>query len=76
MDIRYHEKRGEYLAAGVREYWIIGRFARTLTACRSDSPDVVIPHDGTYQTRLLPGFDLPLARLLAVADRWRASKES
>jgi Uma2 family endonuclease len=70
------EKRAEYLAAGVREYWIIDRFARTLTACRSDSPDVVIPHDGTYQTRLLPGFDLPLARLLAVADRWRASKES
>ncbi|MGB2608899.1 MAG: Uma2 family endonuclease, partial [Isosphaeraceae bacterium] len=72
----YHEKRAEYLAAGVREYWIIDRFARTLTACRNDRPDVQIPHDGTYQTRLLPGFDLPLARLLAVADRWRASKES
>jgi len=72
----YHEKRAEYLAAGVREYWIIDRFARTLTACRSDRPDVEIPHDGTYQTPLLPGFDLPLARLLAVADRWKASKES
>ncbi len=72
----YHEKRAEYLAAGVREYLIIDRFARTLTACRSDRPDVEIPHDGTYQTPLLPGFDLPLARLLAVADRWRASKES
>ncbi len=72
----YHEKRAEYLAAGVREYWIIDRFARTLTACRSGSPDVEIPHDGTYQTPLLPGFELPLARLLAVADRWRASKQS
>jgi Uma2 family endonuclease len=71
----YYEKRAEYLAAGIREYWIIDRFARTLTVCRSDGPDVVIPHDGTYQTPLLPGFELPLARLLAVADRWRASKE-
>ena len=72
----YHEKRAEYLAAGVREYWIIDRFARTLTACRSDSPEVVVPQDRVYQTPLLPGFDLPLARLLAVADRWTASKES
>jgi len=70
----YHEKRAEYLAAGVREYWIIDRFARTLTACRNDRPDVEIPHDGTYQTPLPPGFDLPLARLLAVAGRWRARK--
>ncbi len=72
----YHEKRTEYLAAGVREYWIIDRFARTLTACRGDSANVVVPHDGTYQTPLFPGFELPLARLLAVADSWRASKES
>jgi Putative restriction endonuclease len=70
-----HEKRTDYLAAGVREYWIIDRFPRTLTACRGDSADVVVPHDGTYQTPLLPGFELPLARLLAVADSWRASKE-
>jgi len=70
----YAEKRAEYLASGVQEYWIIDRFDRTMTACRCDGPDVVIPHDGTYRTPLLPGFELPLARLLAVADRWRASK--
>jgi len=72
----YQEKRAEYLAAGVREYWIIDRFARTLTACRRDSPDVVVTQDGLYQTPLLPGFQLPLVRLLAVSDRWKLSKES
>ena len=72
----YQVKRAEYLALGIREYWIIDRFARTLTVCRSDGPDVVVPHDGTYRTPLLPGFELPLATLLAVADRWKASKES
>jgi len=55
--------------------WIIDRFDRTMTACRCDGPDVVIPHDGIYRTPLLPGFELPLARLLEVADRWQASKE-
>ena len=39
----YREKRAEYLAAGVREYWIIDRFRRTQTICRADSADVVIP---------------------------------
>jgi hypothetical protein len=24
-----------------------------------------------YQTPLLPGFELPLARLLTLADRWK-----
>jgi len=72
----YIEKREEYLASGILEYWIIDRFGRTMTACRSDGPDVIVAHDGTYRTPLLPGFELPLARLLEVADRWRASKES
>jgi hypothetical protein len=31
---------------------------------------VVIPEKQVYGTPLLPGFELPLARLLAVADRW------
>jgi len=48
------EKRAEYLAVGVREYWIIDRFAQTLTACRCEGPDVVVPHDRTYRTPLLP----------------------
>ena len=71
----YVEKRQEYLASGIREYWIIDRFGREMTACRSDGPDVIVPHDGSYRTPLLPGFELAVARLLEVADRWRASKE-
>jgi Uma2 family endonuclease len=70
----YREKRAEYLAAAVREYWIIDRFTRTLTICRAGCADVVVPEGESYQTPLLPGFELPLALLLAVADRWRASK--
>ena len=33
------------------------------------------PQNGRYQTPLLPGFELPLAALLTVADRWRVSKQ-
>ncbi len=71
----YVEKREEYLASGVREYWIIDRFGRSMTACRLGGPDVIVAHDEIYRTPLLPGFELPVARLLEVADRWSASKE-
>lgn len=67
------EKRREYLAAGVREFWIIDRFRRTLTVFRAAGigpEESVISADGVYQTPLLPGFQLPLAQILAVADDW------
>jgi Uma2 family endonuclease len=75
---RDHEaKRAEYLGVGVREYWIIDRFQRKMTVC-GNRPDgiveVIVPESGTYETDLLPGFVLPLARLLARADRWPAKK--
>ena len=69
----YETKRDEYLAAGVKEYWIIDRFARTMTV---HSPGEKAPHsqivaeNETYHTPLLPGFELPLAQLLAEADKW------
>jgi Uma2 family endonuclease len=66
----YVEKRDEYRALGVPEYWLIDRFRRTMTVWRSDGSEEVVPHDGVYRTPLLPGFELPLARLLAAADRW------
>jgi Uma2 family endonuclease len=72
----YEEKRAEYATSGVGEYWIIDRFSQTMTVFRSDGSFVVVPHDGTYRTPLLPGFELPLARLLEVADRWKASKQT
>jgi Uma2 family endonuclease len=73
----YEAKRRQYLDLGVTEYWVIDRFRRTMNLFRREPPvtgiDAVatITETQTYQTDLLPGFELPLARLLAVADRWR-----
>jgi Uma2 family endonuclease len=69
----YVEKRDEYLALGVREYWIVDCFARSLTVYRlhgSDSSQQVVREGETYATPLLPGFELRLDELLQRADRW------
>ena len=66
----YVEKRGEYLALGIVEYWIVDRFRRTLTVCRADAADLVVPEGETYRPAPLPGFELPVAPLLAAADMW------
>lgn len=69
----YLDKRNEYALAGCREYWIIDRFSRQMTAVRYDkgsSAEIVIGAKETYETPLLPGFKLPLAALLARADYW------
>ena len=70
----YEVKRDEYLAAGVQEYWVFDRFRRTLTVFRN-RPDgmmevVTVEPSHSYQTDLLPGFSLPLDRILAKADNW------
>ncbi|HKI36077.1 MAG TPA: Uma2 family endonuclease [Gemmataceae bacterium] len=73
----YTDKRQEYMEVGVVEYWIIDRFARRLTVVRNDPAgpqEVIVPEDGTYRTPLLPGFELALAPLLAVADQWAAQR--
>jgi Uma2 family endonuclease len=57
----------------VREYWVVNRFRRTLTVYifgGETDQERVIGENETYQTPLLPGFELPLARLLTLADRW------
>lgn len=70
----YITKRDEYLAAGVNEYWVFDRFDRKLTVYRrinGKPPQTIeIGEDESYQTELLPGFELPLAELLAAADKW------
>jgi Uma2 family endonuclease len=75
----YETKRAEYLGIGVREYWIIDRFQRIMTVY-SNRPEgvatLVIKEAETYQTDLLPGFTLPLARLLARADDWPRKKRN
>jgi Uma2 family endonuclease len=69
----YCEKRDEYLSTGVLEYWVIDRFSRLLTAyTMTDGKcfERVLAETEVYQTDLLPGFELPLADLLAAADQW------
>jgi Uma2 family endonuclease len=69
----YVDKRREYMEIGVAEYWIIGRFRRTMTVVvnHPDGPrEQVVRENEVYSTPRLPGFELPLARLLAVADAW------
>lgn len=66
----YVTKRGEYLAAGVREYWVIDRFRERMTVFRA-TDEIVIQRKETYATPLLPDFVLPLDSLLEIADRWR-----
>ena len=65
----YDEKRREYREAGVVGYWISDRFRRTTTVCKGDDTRV-IGEGETHSTDLLPGFELPLGRLLAIADAW------
>ena len=75
----YETKRTEYLGIGVREYWIIDRFRRIMTVYRN-GPDgvatLILKEADNYQTDLLPGFALPLARLLARADDWPPKKRN
>jgi len=75
----YEEKRDDYLAAGVAEYWVIDRFRRSMTVFRRrDDQGVeeqVVAENDVYRPPLLPGFELPLARLLVSADRWRQGDE-
>lgn len=69
----YEIKRDEYRTAGVREYWIIDRFAHTLTLYRfggGRSSKKVYKPGQTLETSLLPGFKVPLAKLFMLADRW------
>ena len=65
----YDEKRHEYADAGVREYWVIDRFARSLTVFRGRQGGTALGEGDTYNTDLLPGFELSVSRVLEIADR-------
>ena len=73
----YEEKRQEYMAAGVGEYWIIDRFRRVMIVYRQQpgqlAEEIIIEQDGIYRTPLLPGFELPVAQLFGLADSWKNS---
>lgn len=66
----YIDKRAEYQALGVQEYWVIDRFRRQMTVFFLDGTERVIAESETYESPVLPGFRLPLARLLAISDEW------
>jgi Uma2 family endonuclease len=70
-------KRDESLAAGVVERRIIDRFQRTMTAFTRGAlgrTHQIVTERQTYTTKLLPGFERPLARPLAKADRWEPKR--
>lgn len=71
----YIEKRREYVEAGVKEYWVIDRFRRTMTVFRGMTEEIVVKEGDAYETPLMPGFQLPLARLLAKADAYTSGDE-
>jgi Uma2 family endonuclease len=66
----YVEKRREYAEAGVKEYWVIDRRLRRMTVYRGTGEEIVVGGRQTYRTDLMPGFELPLERLLMRADRY------
>lgn len=68
----YVEKKQEYGETGLREYWIIDRFHRTMTVVHFGSSELieqVVSEHESYQSPLLPGFVVPVGRILASADR-------
>lgn len=70
----YEEKRAEYLKFGIAEYWVIDRFRYTMTVFQpppAEPAEQVLDAKATYRTPLLPGFELPLARVFAAADKWK-----
>ena len=61
------------MALSVKAYWVIDRFERTLTVFSKQGARIkkrVFTAEQTFTTDLLPGFELPLAKLFAIADRW------
>jgi Uma2 family endonuclease len=74
----YEEKRRDYLAVGVSEYWVIDRFRRTMTVFRqppAEPAEQVFDAAATYRTPLLPGFELPLSKLFARSDYWKRPRK-
>ena len=74
----YEAKRGEYGEIGIAEYWMIDRFRRTMTVVRytgGPSSQVIVAEMQVYTTELLPGFELPVARLFVEADMLEEAQE-
>ncbi len=75
----YEEKRDEYLEMGAREYWVIDRFRRTMTVYfqkPANPAERIVKANEIYTTPLLPGFELPLKRLLDLADEYAEEEDT
>lgn len=66
----YVEKRDEYLKVGCKEYWVFDRFDRTMTIFRANAEPQTITEGQIFTTPLLPGFELPLSKILTAGDRY------
>jgi Uma2 family endonuclease len=78
-DRDYIEKKREYGKAGIKEYWIIDRFQRTLTVVQygpRGTRERIILEKAIYRSPHLPGFDVPLAAILEAADRLAEAQKS
>src|SRR5262249_24572837 len=67
----YEEKRREYAALRVREYWVIDRFDRTMTVFKNipgEPSDRLARAEEPYRRPPLLGSELPRAGRLKVAD--------
>jgi Uma2 family endonuclease len=68
----YDDKRADYLAAGVLEYWIIDPQAQAMLVLQRRG-DVWVEHrvkrTGKYRTYLLPGFEFVLKTVLAAGKQ-------
>jgi Uma2 family endonuclease len=77
-DRDYETNRDEYAKIGVKEYWIIDRFERSMTVFARVGGRMrkrVISENQNYTTDLLPGFELPLAHLFKLADFWESDSD-
>jgi Uma2 family endonuclease len=66
----YDEKREEYLAIGVRDYWIIDADRQEILALRRHGDrwrETIVRPGQTYRTRTLPGFELIADPIFAAA---------
>jgi Uma2 family endonuclease len=66
----YDEKREEYLAIGVRDYWIIDAEREEITALRRHGDrwrETIVRPGQTYRTRTLPDFELVADPIFAAA---------